>query len=211
MKRKLGLSVWTSFILLICLLASLYYNFKGLPYKKAQDQSYSAMLVQSFGTGLNHALTGTDMVIESLRERASDASVMQHLGILSANLKTVETAFISLDPAFDAHGASTYLMYNVMTDYYNFVQQDIAVEINNHALDKDEGRNKIIRAMEMMREDLAELHRQFPEDEVAMWKPARMEAEWRETVRNIVLRKDQLDLYERLKMKYGFDANDTAS
>ncbi|GIP52179.1 hypothetical protein [Paenibacillus vini] len=211
MKKRFGLWAWTSCILLVCLLASLYYNFKGLPYKKAQDQSYSAMINQSFGNGLKNALTETDLVIESLRDRASDASVMQRLGILSANLKTVETAFISMDPAFAAQGSSTYLMYNVMTDYYNFVQQDVAEEINNHTLDKDEGRNKIMRAMEMMREDLTELHRQFPEDEVIMWRPARMEAEWRETVRNIVLRKDQLDLYERLKIKYGFDANDNAS
>ncbi len=211
MKKKFGLWQLFSLVLLVCLLVSLYYNFKWLPYKKALDQSYSEMMDQSFGIGMDAALTETDIVIESLRARASDASVMHHLGSLSANLKTVETAFRSLNPAFEARGATTYLMYNIMTDYYNFVRQDIAVEINNHILDNDQGRNEMIRAMEMMREDLAELHRQFPGDEVKLWKPTRLEAEWWEMFHNIALRNDQLDLYERMNDKYGFDANDNAS
>lgn len=211
MNKKFGLGAWIIFILLVCLLVSLYYNVKWLDYKKALDQGYSEMMDQSFGIGMDAALTETDLVIESLRARESDASVMHHLGILSANLKTVEVAFRSLDPAFNKHGATTYLMYNIMTDYYNFVRYDVSDEMNNHILDKDPGRNELIKAMELMREDLAELHRQFPAAEVKLWKPARLEAEWREMFRNVALRKDQLDLYERMKDKYGFDASENAS
>ncbi|RCX21347.1 hypothetical protein DFP94_10294 [Fontibacillus phaseoli] len=206
MKRKFGTWQMTCLILLVCLLASLYYNFKWLPYKEVQQQSYSAMLDQSFNYWMEASLTETDLVIESVRDRSSDALIMHQLGSLSGALKSSETTFRSLDLLFKKQGASTYLMYNVMADYYNFIQKDIADQVLNRILDENQGRNEIIRSLEIMRVDLAELHQQFKADELSKSKPSHLQQEWKEAVQKIVLRNDQLELYNRMKYKYGFDA-----
>ncbi|MEF2965253.1 hypothetical protein V3851_05355 [Paenibacillus sp. M1] len=59
-----------------------------------------------------------------------------------------------------------------------------------------------------MTTDLSELHGQFNGDRLALEEPTGIEQEWREAVRSIVLRNDGFELYERMKVKYGFDADE---
>ncbi|MEF2965254.1 hypothetical protein V3851_05360 [Paenibacillus sp. M1] len=82
--KKTGYWRFAALILFACLLVSLFFNVKWLPYKQTQQQSYSLLLDQSFNYGIDSAVTETDSVIEQLRGRAADEEILLGLGNVSA-------------------------------------------------------------------------------------------------------------------------------
>ncbi|MNW45827.1 hypothetical protein D3C74_230990 [compost metagenome] len=112
-----------------------------------------------------------------------------------------------MDYDFAEQGASSYLMYNLIRDYNNYVQSDLVNEILADKLDPDKDANEIIFAMETIKSDITLLHQKFNGTELSQKEPSQLQKEWREAVREIIMRNNDFVLYKRMMIKYGFDAD----
>ncbi|MNI24768.1 hypothetical protein D3C73_783980 [compost metagenome] len=207
MGRKFKASWLISLIFILTLTVSVYFNFKWQQYKNNQQQNYSIILNRSFNIEIELILQNINYAIESLREHQSEASIVHQLDSLSATLMSAETSFKILDLDFAKQGASAFLMYNVIRDYYTYVQSDLVEEILDGKLDINKDSNEIIFAMEMLKNDITLLHHKFNGTELSQVEPSQLQEEWREAVREIIMRNNDFDLYRRMMIKYGFDGD----
>ncbi|MNZ94264.1 hypothetical protein D3C78_1133660 [compost metagenome] len=207
MGRKFKASWLISLIFILTLTVSVYFNFKWQQYKNNQQQNYSIILNRSFNIEIELILQNINYAIESLREHQSEASIVHQLDSLSATLMSAETSFKILDLDFAKQGASAFLMYNVIRDYYTYVQSDLVEEILDGKLDINKDSNEIIFAMEMLKNDITLLHHKFNGTELSQVEPSHLQEEWREAVREIIMRNNDFDLYRRMMIKYGFDGD----
>lgn len=208
MQSKLNRWTWVSILLLIVGLAGWLGFFREWSDNKAYEENARTMLDQSLNVRLELAALDADTAIESIRQQAAERTVLEQLGSLALQLRSAEASIFSISPYFENRGATAYLIYNVLGDYALSVEQDFAGEITSDVLGQADGRNKMIRLLEILSKDLTRLRENLGGTELFSGDPGLIEEIWRDTVRDIVVQNEELPLHNRIKLKYGFDAED---
>lgn len=208
MRSKFNRWTWIGILLLIAGLAGWLGFFREWSDNKAYEENARNLLDQSLNLGLERAALDADMAIESIRQQADERTILEQLGSLAMQLRSAEGTVYSISPYFENGGATAYLIYNVLGDYALSVEQDFAGEISSQVLDQADGRNKMIRLLEILSKDLTRLRANLGGAELFSGDPGMVEEIWRDTVRDIVIQNEELPLHNRIKLKYGFDAED---
>ncbi|MBO7749041.1 oxidoreductase [Paenibacillus sp. MWE-103] len=192
--------------LLVFIAVIFIYQVQLNKYKSTLADSYHLKLNHGFSGGNTQSIGNIDYVIKSLNENASKDHVLYTLGNLETSIKTAEESFILLDRDFNHYGASSDLMYNFYRDLFWYIRADLSDDIlaNKRKLDV-ESRESIVKELEVVKADLFFISKKFDESAMKDKKPKWIETEWREVMKEIIDQNQGFRLYQRMKVKYGFD------